>query len=368
MLVFLNNLFTEIPHKQISIMKLESNKISFLVLGIFILILKNIHAQDVHFSQYRETPIFVNPGQTGLTKDLRFILNYKDQWRSFVSPYKTFAFSGDIKATKYKKKENYLGVGFQLFSDKAGDSQMGTVQGSLNLSGIIKTSKHSKLGLGIMGGIGQHTVNYSKLQWESQYVGSTFDPNSPTGEVQGSTSYIYPDLGAGIAWTYGKEEIYISANNGVHGTVGISAFHFGLPKYSFYNQTNEKLNTKMVAHGNIEFGIMNSNLLIAPELYYFRQGAQQEIVFGSVFKYIMQEASKYTLIKKASAVSIGADYRVGDALIASLLYEYSSYAIGISYDLNMSPLYKASSFKGGIEVSIRFVTPNPFNPTRASFK
>ena len=56
-----------------------------------------VFAQDIHFSQYRETPMLINPAQTALNKDVRIILNYKDQWRSFVSPYKTFAFSGEMK-------------------------------------------------------------------------------------------------------------------------------------------------------------------------------------------------------------------------------------------------------------------------------
>jgi hypothetical protein len=42
------------------------------------------------------------------------------------------------------------------------------------------------------------------------------------------------------------------------------------------------------------------------------------------------------------------------------MYEFSNYAVGISYDVNFSKLVTASSFKGGLEVSIRFVTPNPF--------
>ena len=350
-------------------MKTTAIKINLLIFGFSVLCYFKSNAQDVHFSQFRETPVQLNPGMTALDKDLRVILNYKDQWRSFVSPYKTFAFSADFNPMMKKKKANYIGVGLQLFSDKAGDSKMGNNLATINISGVVKVSDKSKLGLGIMGGFGQRTVNYSALQWENQYTGTMFDATAPTGENQASTSYSYPDLGAGLAWTYGKNQQYISANNGVHATIGASAFHFGLPKYSFYGQKVEKLNTKFIGHGNIEFGIKNTNLLIAPEFLYQSQGTEQELILGSVFKYVLQEGSKYTNIKKSSAISLGLDYRMKDALIASLMYEYSNYAIGISYDVNTSGLRSATSCKGGLEIALRFVTPNPFSLNNsASFK
>lgn len=305
--------------------------------------------------------MLINPGQTALNKDVRIILNYKDQWRSVASPYKTFGFSGEINTRKKKSQENYIGIGLQVYSDKAGDSDMGTYMGSLNISGILKIDDNNKLGLGLMGGYGQHSVNYSNLQWESQYNGSAYVSGASSGEPQNSTSYTYPDIGAGIAWSYGKDQMYISANNGIHAVVGISAFHFGLPSYSFYTQTNEKLNTKINAHATIEFGIKNTNLLIAPNILYTKQGTQNELIAGSKFKYVLQEGSKYTLIKKSSAISLGIDYRIEDALITSFMFEYSNYSIGISYDVNMSKLKLASNYRGGLELALRFVTPNPFN-------
>jgi type IX secretion system PorP/SprF family membrane protein len=349
-------------------MKKIALKTGLLIFAINVFYILSINAQDIHFSQCRDTPMLINPAQTALNKDVRVILNYKDQWRSFVSPYKTFAFSGEMKLKNKKKKESYIGLGLQIYSDKAGDSKMGTTMGSLNLNGVIKLNDKSKLGLGIMGGLGQHTIDYSDLRWENQYVGTSYSPSAATGEQEGTTSFSYPDAGAGIAWNYGKDQMYISANNGVHATIGISAFHFGLPKYSFYGQTNEKLNTKFIVHGNVDFGVKNSNLIIAPELFYTKQGALQELEIGSVFKYILSEESKYTNFKKNSAISIGVNYRIGDAFIPCVMYEFSNYAVGISYDVNFSKLSRASFSRGGFEVSIRFVTPNPFgSKSKVSF-
>jgi hypothetical protein len=81
---------------------------------------------------------------------------------------------------------------------------------------------------------------------------------------------------------------------------------------------------------------------------------------------MLKEASKYTGIYKESALSLGAHYRVGDAVIPSLLLEMGSFAVGIGYDLNVSGLKAATQSRGGMEVSIRYISPNPFVYRRLS--
>lgn len=342
-------------------MKTQNIKLGIVLVATALLSADTLKAQDVHFSQFRETPVFLNPGNTALDRDVRVILNYKDQWRSVASPYKTFGFSGEMAVAKKKNKNAYLGIGLTVFSDKSGDSQMGLTVGTLNISGIIKTGENSKLGLGVMGGFGQRSVSYGALRWEEQYQNGAYSSANSSFEPSGATSYTLPDAAAGIAWTYGKGEKYISANNGVRATIGFGAHHFGFQKYSFYKQTGEKLFSKYVGHANVEIGIANSNLIIVPGIMFTSQGPSKEIVAGSIFKYVLSENSKYTGNKKGSAIGIGFDYRFGDAAIATLMYEFSNFAAGVSYDFNLSKLKTVSSARGGFEISLRFVSPNPFN-------
>jgi uncharacterized protein (DUF927 family) len=68
-----------------------------------------INAQDVHFSQFqRNTGVLKSRKRTALDRDVRVILNYKDQWRSVASPYKTFEFSGEMAVAKKKNKNALL--------------------------------------------------------------------------------------------------------------------------------------------------------------------------------------------------------------------------------------------------------------------
>src|SRR4051812_22885472 len=83
-------------------------------------------AQDIHFSQLAQTPLLLNPAETALSHNILAIINYKDQWQSISkTPYRTFNVSGDMAFMK-KKNGNHLGIGLDVFSDKAGDGAMGT--------------------------------------------------------------------------------------------------------------------------------------------------------------------------------------------------------------------------------------------------
>ncbi len=72
------------------------------------------------------------------------------------------------------------------------------------------------------------------------------------------------------------------------------------------------------------------------------------------------EASKFTNLKDASAVSAGVFYRNRDAVIIKGMFEWQNYALGIAYDLNTSSLAEVSKRKGGFEIFLRFVNPSPF--------
>jgi len=131
-------------------------------------------AQDPQFSQYRMTPLLMNPGYTGLNYDLRAVVNYREQWKSVATPFSTAAFSFDMNATRDKQKRASLGIGLQFLNDRAGDARMGMTQGNLLLSGILELAEDSKLSVGLMGGFGQRSVDYSALRWESQYVNGSY--------------------------------------------------------------------------------------------------------------------------------------------------------------------------------------------------
>src|ERR1017187_5667272 len=148
----------------------------------------SLFSQDVHFSQFYMAPLLQNPALAGANHDLQAIVNYKNQWGSVASPYKTFDFSFDMKLNSKKAKKGFLAAGINVLSDKAGDAQMGTTQANLSVAYHVLLDANNTLGGGLMGGIIQRSINYSNLQWTSQFTGTGFDNSLPSGEPTGANS------------------------------------------------------------------------------------------------------------------------------------------------------------------------------------
>lgn len=337
-----------------------------LAFGISLVSVYSAQAQDIHFSQFDETPLQLNPANAGVHHDVRIITNYKNQWKAVGSPYKTFALSGDVKLLK--KKNHQMGIGIDLFSDKAGDADMASNQGNLSLSAIININKKSLISAGVMAGFTQRSMDGANLTWGNQYNGMAYDASLPTGETNTPGSFTFADFGAGIQFSYGTDEMYISANNAKKVNIGVSVFHPHQPSFSFYGNSSEKLHMKTVIHGDAALGISNTNLVLKPSYIVFIQGATKEITPGMTFQYILQEGSKYTGNKKPAAVSIGGYYRLQDAAIALVKFEYANYSIGFSYDINLSKLKTVTSARGGFEISLRFISPGAFNKSSSKSK
>jgi type IX secretion system PorP/SprF family membrane protein len=339
-------------------------------------------AQDLHFSQYMQTPSLINPALTGASTVVRASVIYKDQWRSITVPYKTYGASFEMKfkasnwekadkfKTKiYKKSFSRMAGGLSFFSDKAGDGNMGSTQANLSLATFIPTSKYSSLSVGLQASVVQKKVDASKLVFPNQYGATGYDPNIDSREDYAAQNFIYPDFAGGINWSYGYNERAVGANTERRANIGASVYHINQPKQIYLDESEERLNTKYILHADMLFGIRNSNVALVPSFITTIQGPSLEMMEGFMVKYYFKDDSKYTGIIKRSALGFGVSYRNMDAAILSFLLEYENYAVGVSYELNTSRLTRATTGRGGPEIFVRFVTPNPFlyQKSRARF-
>jgi len=323
---------------------------------------KQTKAQDPHFSQFSNTPLLINPSMTGdLNSDVRALINYRSQWKSISAPYNTFSFSYDMGIKKDVIRSGFLGAGLTFTSDKAGDTELSMNQVNLSLAYHLKTSLYNTVSVGILGGYAQRTINISKLQWDSQFNGNTFDPALPSNEpVDFSTLSSYADFGAGISWNYCKSEKYASANNSVIVDAGLAVFHVNRPDLSFYSSSVDKLPMKIVVYTSSRIGLINKNNALIPSFMYMQQGPMKNICAGLMIRNILKTASVYTGNIKGAAISFGSLFRLGDAVIPQVQLEYANFALGLSYDVNVSGLTKCTYGRGGFEISLRFLNPNPF--------
>jgi len=332
-------------------------------ISVLCLIVCAANGQDIHFSQFMMDPLQQNPALAGADHDLEANLNYKNQWSSVAIPYKTIAASYDMRLSKPKSNgKGFWAGGINFYSDNSGDAQVGTTQVNLTAAYHVITSSMSQLGLGVMGGYAQRSINYSQLQWGNQYDGMQYNSSLPTGEPAGASNSIsYIDGAAGVEWTYDNTSggINVTDNHELKGNVGFSIYHFTQPNYSFYGD-GEKLFMRYTFHADALISLPGSSLALVPGILYYKQGTANEEYLGTLVRIMLQQNSKYTGAFQGAAISFGGYYRNMDAVVADMLLEYANYAMGISYDFNTSNLTSASKGMGGLELSLRFVMPNPY--------
>ncbi|MFT4601410.1 MAG: type IX secretion system PorP/SprF family membrane protein [Arenicella sp.] len=331
-----------------------------LALTVVMTSIASVKAQDIHFSQFYMMPLQQNPSMAGAIHPVEANIVFKDQWKAVASPYRTFAMGYHMRFNKNKNTNGYLAAGLNFFSDKAGDANLGTGNGALSIAYHIKADENNTFGAGISAGYMQRKIDFSNLTWASQYDGQTLNSSLQAG-AYGTSSFTNFDLGAGANWTYNNSggDIKVTGNNDLNFNIGLGVFHLNRPDYSFLGST-ENQPMRIVAHGTGVISIPDSKWAFVPGFMYARQGPAQEIFVGTLMRYLLSQNSKFTGLKNGAALYAGAYFRTKDAIAAKMIIEYAGWAFGVGYDINVSSLQTVSKFRGGLELSLRFVAPNPF--------
>ena len=318
--------------------------------------------QDVHFSQYDRAPLMVNPALTGVFPgNHRAMINYRDQWAG-VAPFKTYGLAYDAAILRRKLNNKFLGVGLMAFKDEAGDTHLSTTQVNISVSSVIAINNRQDISAGIQGGFAQRSIDVGALRWGAEYEENIGYQAIPGFDID-YENFSYGDFSAGLAWSYSSGETNMTSNDQLNVTAGVALYHLNQPAQLF---DEEVLHQQIVAHAGASIGIKNTNLAFAPSVLYLRQGPLSEINVGGLIRYTLREESRHTGLLKEKALYLGSYYRVGDALIPTLILEIASYSVGFSYDLNISALKAATKGKGGFEISLRYISPH--SPNAGKYK
>lgn len=316
-----------------------ANKILFIVL-LLITSLQELTAQDVHFSQFFETPLWRNPSLAGIFKgDIRVQAVYRDQWNSVTDAYRTGSVNAEFKMP-VGKMDDFITTGVQILYDRAGTAGFTSsyLLPAVNYHKSLSKEKNRYLSLGFMGGLVQRRIDISKVTTNSQY------DNGGLGENFTGSQYTYPDGSVGMSYNSG---IGINPNNNFY--LGAAYHHFTRPKTSFYRNANIELHPKWVFSGGVRFGVSDYAYLTL-QADHSRQGGFVETVAGGMYGLKLgsdPDNPAYTL-------HAGGFLRWDDALIPVLKIDYTPFSLAFSYDVNISKLKQSSFGRGGFEVSISY--------------
>lgn len=342
-------------------------KISIISFVLFSLLTFEIKSQDIHLAQIQEAPLVYNPANTGFFPGYyRVIAGYRNQWASMGKAYQTMGLSVDGGIFRNRYKNAFLGVGLNIFQDKAGVANLSQTLANFNISGILKVSKKAVLSLGVYGGITMNSANYAKLTYATQFNGTEIDPGLPSQESVTYHNFTSSDFGAGLAYEFTSVKSRNDRDDVKSLRIGIAGYHLNKPEQDFGSNTyvDAKGNTVTIDGyhmparyvGSIisRFDINNTKLSITPTVIYMMQGPATELTAGTYLKYRFKNGTKITGEKVENSIGVGLFYRMNDAIIPQVLIDMGTYAIGISYDANVSSYRKASRTVGGFEISLRY--------------
>ena len=309
---------------------------------VTIIILTTLHffaaGQDIHFSQFFETPFLRNPALAGIfTGDVRVQSVYRNQWNSVTDGYHTASLNGEYKMP-VGKSDDFVTAGLQLFYDKAGTVSLTNTQilPALNYHKSLSADKNRYLSLGFMGGWVQHRIDISKITTNSQYEGMGI------GENITDPSYSYIDGSVGMSYNSGIRD---NADNNYY--IGAAYHHFNRPRNSFYRNKNIELNPKWVLSSGLKLGV-NDYSYVTIQADYSKQGSFKETVFGAMYGFKIGDYPDEPIY----AINFGTYMRWNDALIPVIKLDYFPYSVSFSYDANISKLKPSSYGRGGFEIAI----------------
>lgn len=307
---------------------------------LLVVLLPKARGQGLHFSQFYNAPLLLSPANTALMpeSDFRVGANYRNQWSNVPAPFRTISAYGDAQVFRNANHTNWLGIGGSFFSDRAGNGDLALIKAQLSAAYHVQLGDYNMISVGLGAAFVQRSVNFTKLTFDTQWDGFTFNPTAANGEAYSFQKTSYPDITAGVNYAFfPNENVYIK--------LGVGMLHINQPSESFYRIEN-KLGMRPTVNLDMLFRL-SDGWIANVSGYYTKQRTASEIVFGSLFT--------YNVSPKANAPNIflmGAYYRVNDAIIPVVGFEWSKIRVMASMDVTTSNMASATGANGAFELSI----------------
>ena len=299
-----------------------------------------LHSQNnLHYSQFYNAPMFLNPAFTGqIGEDLyRLNAHARNQWSGLSGADGKFLYetrSGGVDLSLMKRR---FGVGLYIMQDVAGGGIFSTTQGNLSMSYSFI------MGDNVLSFGGQGLYNLTQL--------NPNDPRWVTGSQSLEPSNSYFDFNAGVNFKW--DLYYLTADIGLASNNLIQAPQ----RFTLSGIQGLQVPRSYKAYTLLDFD-MTERMKLLPGFYGSFQAISTNFVMGTNFSYKLIKGGTY-----GNSIIMGVWFRTNDGNLESVIPKFgmkmNKLQIMGSYDANVS-LSKAGSSKylNGItntfEISIIF--------------
>lgn len=301
--------------------------------------------QDLHYSQFYNSPQNVNPALTGMFQGTyRYTGSMRDQWRFVPVPWFTMSGAFDTKFAAKNNEKLLFGAGLNLNHDRQGDSKMNLSTLNLQLAThYVLSPKHIFSG-GLTLGFASRGFDTRSLTWDKQWDGEVFNGNWSSGEAFGALERIYfLETGFGLNYRYQRSpRTYVD--------MGTSVLHLLEPNQAFYSNRNAHLPQRYSLSLISSLRIADALDLQIHALQQY-QASYEETLVGALVKFYLSQARG-----KQIHLHAGLGYRTSESLIPTAAIQYNNIYVGLSYDVDTNNYNDiVGSNKGGLEVHVRYI-------------
>jgi type IX secretion system PorP/SprF family membrane protein len=302
-----------------------------------------VEGQDLHFSQFFNSPLTTNPANTGFIPDADYRVgaHYRNQYSSILAaPYKTISVFADAQLFRNQIENGWLGLGGLILSDVAGSGGLRSTKIYGSLAYHQQLGNSSLLTAGFNVGWANKRIDQSKLSFPDQFDGKFFDNTLPSSVVLTNNNVSYLDVQAGLNYAYfPTEDIYVNGGYSIH--------HVNRPQETFFSGAPDSSRIPMRHIGFINALLkVNDRVIINPNIYYTTQAKSSEFVLGLNANYNLSgEGGEKQLLA-------GVYYRAGDAVIPMVGFEIKNIRFTFSYDATTSGLKTFNNYQGANEFNL----------------
>ncbi len=328
-----------------------------------------VSAQDVHFSQFDMSPLTLNPALTGAFQGtFRIGGIYRNQWAGVESvysseplamygtvadkPYTTPSLYVDMPLIEGFGKNDWIGVGAVLYSDKTGALGLTTQAMLLSAAyhlGLDKKGK-TQLTLGLQGGYMNRSMNDTDDQGNATGVDGTKaqlavnDPsfvNTPgfaglTNENNGI------DLNAGVTL---RTKLGKKSRSDL--MLGFAINHLLRPKIGLVTADSARLAVRPNIHGKLDL-YLTEKWSLSPAFMVNMMAKQRELAAQALVGYKLKPENDFK-------INFGLGYRLSDAPIILAGIDYKSFRVGGAYDITASDVQSLGGLVNGWEIAVSYI-------------
>ncbi len=322
-------------------------------------VMASAFGQDAHFSQPLMSPLTLNPARTGHMQEVsRLSVQTRGQWWSVANSeyYKTTAASFDHRFCGAK---NFYAFGIQVSGNEIWNNPLSNYQ--LQISGAYHLNMGNKvLALGAQGGLLHYRLNDSRLYFEDQ-----FDPI--TSGFSGNISQENFATNNLNTWNGNIGLLFYTNHSRNHNyTLGLSIHHLNQPQIQFLEerpQSVDPLPLKWTIYARLKSRLYsNSPVALSPSFLIQRQGSHWYGLFGlmpSIGFQSERERGGQRVYRHNIALGgylrLAANYNTistFDAIVIQSVYGFRKIKVSFSFDVNISPLARASGLSGAMELGL----------------